>query len=252
MKNLALIVTLLVSPAVLSETTTPITLGSINQAPWAWLDNKQQLHGATIDFAKLLELRLGIAIKPQIYPYARLLRSMKNQQMNLALILASDQPQGSVAVAKALEVDVQLTSTKKINIIALSELSQYKIGKIAGGKYDKSLHYMLQEEHFTPLHSYQQGLELLEKNRLDAILGLAYSINEAVEKYATQPALLHHQNITKEEVWLYASPSFNTNSSLILDIQNSMQEMISKGELNDIARRNHIKAKKSLTHEHAD
>lgn len=246
MKIIALIIMFLASAAVQSETPTAITLGSTDQAPWAWLNEQHQLQGATLDFAKQLERRLDIKVNAHAYPYARLLQYMQHEKLDLALMLESDQQQGSIPVAMVLEVDVQLTSIKKLSATAISELGPYKIGKIVGGKYDKGLNNILPEDYFIPLNSYRQGLELLQKNRLDAIFGLAFSINEAVEKYAIQPNQLHHQQLFKEEIWLYASATFKAKPGLISDIQNNVQDMRSKGELKSIAQRSYIKSKNTF------
>lgn len=249
MQRFILTLMLFTSSLVQSAELTQLTLGSIDQAPWGWQDQQQQLQGATIDFSKQLGERLGIHIEPQIFPYARLLKTLEKEQIDLALFLFSSRPPSVIKIEKVIEVDVQLTSSKKIKISELADLSRYRIGKIAGGKYGKGLHHRLPESHFIPLYSYQQGLELLQKNRLDAVLGLAYSINQALENHKNQPLQLYHQSLVREEVWLYASPLLNKHPNLILAIKKNIQEMRQNEELNNIVKRNYNKAKSTLIKE---
>lgn len=245
--GLIITLSLLISSLSMAEEPGDILVGSIDQPPWAWIDSEGDKHGASVDFSKALCDQLEGTFTTKIRPYPRLVKSIENQKIHYAFFLQAQKPKLSTAVAKAIDVDVVLLSTKEIDTSDIFSLRHFRIGKIANGKYTDKVYSVLPSEFFTPLQSYKQGIELLQKNRLDGVMGLAASINEALMESSLPESSFIKKVIAKEEVWLYASQT-SKNKAITEKIRAVVNTLREKGELKKMVIENHRKAAMATQH----
>lgn len=149
---------------------------------------------------KRLQHFSGINIQTRLVPYARVVRMLKGNQADMALMLKNDAiPNDIIAVAKVFETKFSVYARVDEERLPFSQL---KVGLLRG--QDSSVSRHLAGARLFDLAEYRQGVEMITLGRLDAIL-----LPEEVVIYLFgQP---HFNNILSprpllqfnQEVWLY-------------------------------------------------
>lgn len=234
MKTITITLLLIISSLLHANEPQTIILGSIDQPPWCSINANNELVGSSVDFANQLSTLTGINIQSAIYPSARLVKAIEKSQVDLSFFLNSQRPVNTIPIIKILSVDIQLLTKHKIDIDSYQSLKKYRIGQIAGGTYSSTVKPLRKKNNFIPLHSYQQGIELLQKDRLDGVLGLSPSMDIAVKKYAAPEKNFYRTILSSEDVFLHSSPELYRDKEKIEKIKSGSEELIKTGAVKEI------------------
>ena len=155
----------------LAAKTNTALFSTSNIKPWGFINNKNQEEGLLIDFNKALAHESGIKITNHVIPYPRVIREIKNGDVDFAIMFKNPQAEsigislGQVAITKI--VLVALTNNDSIK--SLAQLAKQPVGYLRGSKFGQGFDNNTDIKK-VPLGSIEQGINLLVKNRIKAIV----------------------------------------------------------------------------------
>lgn len=216
-----------------AEELRPLVIYVNDQKPWGYYDSKGQLRGASVDFVRELARELDYPVELDIAPYHRLVKDFEAGRVDYTFFLESQRPSYGEAVVKLMEIDaIAVAPTEKIRLRSFQDLNGLRVGKIRGADFADKLRQAT-SFHCVEVHSYAQALELLDKGRLDAIIGTPAALHYALQdlklpaNYLGQPLTISYQS-----AWVYASAN-SPLSSMAPDIRAAVlalkeQQVLSK------------------------
>lgn len=167
----ALLFTLLVNHSAKCET---FTFGVFPFEPWA-KETQGEIHGIIPDIANAIEKESGINFSIQIKPYARVISELETGTIDLAVLsryLSNDR--FSDHLSTVFEQNVVLKTKKGITIESLNDLDENSsivtIGTLRGTKLYPPLFSNNSKLVRYQVQGFEQGLRMLDLNRIDAFL----------------------------------------------------------------------------------
>lgn len=171
-----ILILLIVTSAQLNTTTSAseshkASFSTSNIKPWGYKDDNVY-KGLLYQVADALQTESGISITNQLRPYPRVIQELKNGSVDFAIMFNSPQAREiGKSVGRVVNTKILLISLKDTPKISdLNELSQKHIGYMRGSKYGNDFDNN-QNIIKVPLNSMRQGIQMLFKNRLQAIAG---------------------------------------------------------------------------------
>jgi len=215
------------SPAIAKEC---LSMHVIDFPPAGFKNNNGELTGIHVDFIQALEKRTGICIDTKIMPYSRALKNLKLGIHDAGILNPSSDPEfyGYVQyIAKLITLKTIIIPRKGLTLSSYKSLKNITIGKVRGtplGKsFDQSKYKIIE------LTSYFHGLNMLKRNRIDALAGNASGMSIIGEQN-----LAHYFNVSgkfvigKRELWFVFSKK-SKKIDQIKPIKTAIQALVNEG-----------------------
>ena len=176
-------------------------------APFAFFKENTKCQGASIVILNKLASETGLNLSHVKYPYARILSSLKNGQLDLALIFKNDSLKnhvnyiGPVSQSKV----VVLTQTKNA-ISAYDDLAKLKhIAVIRKAQFEARFDEDSRLNKI-PVESYLQALQMFKLNRVEAVVGSISGLEYAMQELKMNVNLVKNAyHLGHKEWWLHLS-----------------------------------------------
>jgi len=221
------IVLFIAFPVIASEC---LSMHVIDLPPAGFKDKSGKLTGIHVDFIDALEARSGICIDKKIMPYARAVKNIKMGVHDAGILnpsLDDDFYTHVQNVEKLITLQTIIIPKKGLNLDNDKSLKNITIGKVRGSplgpSFDESQHEILE------LTSYEHGLSMLKRGRIDALAGNASGMNVIGEF-----SLNHYFNIEgkfvigERELWLVFSKK-SGHVDQIETIKKSAHALVNEG-----------------------
>lgn len=203
---------------------TVLHVGVPELAPLAHIDEHGRLVGTTVLYFDLLQEKTGLEFKLVPYPYARIIYGIKEGTIDLAVIFKNPQlggyadfigpvSQSKVIVLPQLGMEIdsydQLQPLKQFAVIRSASLSK---------EFDHD--FQLRK---LQVRNYEQGLQLLSLNRVDALVGSLIGIEHSVAALGKSMNEFGQPfELSEKEIWLHfskKSPNRDAISKLSVEVE---------------------------------
>jgi len=136
-----------------------------------YLNEDGQMAGYHVDFMNELEIYSGICINKKLIPYSRALKGLEYGEYDGGIVAKTTYLNQKVEyVTKLITSKTVIIPKKGITLNNYNDLVDITIGRFRGVDLNGILGTKLQFS-LVDLYSYQQGLRMLQKGRIDAIAG---------------------------------------------------------------------------------
>ena len=196
-----------------------------------YLNAEGKISGYHVDVIDELASRSGICIDKSLVPYSRALKGLKYGEYDAGIVVRQEKMDPKlIYLTKILTSKTVLVPRNGITFSHYQQLSELIIGKLRGVDLDntlaKSFNLLLID-----LHSYEQGIRLLQKGRIDAIAGNSLMLG-IVNKLGLVDTVDFKAQLVlgKKEIWL----AFSNKSSHIEQlntVKQAAQAMVEDGSL---------------------
>jgi len=189
----------------------------IDFPPAGFKNDSGELTGIHVDFTDALEERSGICINKKIMPYSRALKNIKFGIHDLGILNPSSDLDFYAHVqyiVKLLTLKTIILPKKGVSLSDYESLENITIGKVRGAP----LGHSFDEEKYeiVELTSYEHGLNMLKRGRIDALAGNASGMSVIgkfnLNNYFNIPGKF---TIGEREIWLV----FSNNSGHLEQIE---------------------------------
>ncbi len=195
-------------------------------APFAFFNENTKCEGASIAILNKLASETGLKFGHVKYPYARILSSLKNGQLDLALIFKNDSIKNSVHYIGPVSQSrvVVLTRTKN-SISAYEDLAKLKhIAVIRKAnfeaRFDKDSRL-----NKVPVESYLQAIQMFKLNRVEAVVGSVSGLEYAMQELRVNVNLVKSAyQLGQKEWWLHLSKKY-AHPDLIARITKAVEKI---------------------------
>ena len=223
------IVLLIAFPVIAKEC---LTMHVIDLPPAGFKNNSKELAGIHVDFIEELEKRSGICIDKKFMPYTRAVKNIKLGIHDAGILNPSsdlDFYLNAQYITKLITLKTIIIPKKGLNLNSDKSLKNITIGKVRGSplghSFDENKHKILE------LTSYEHGLSMLKKGRIDALAGNAggmYVIGKFnLDHYFNVPGKF---TIEERELWLVFSKN-SGNLDQVEPIKTATQALVNEGKI---------------------
>lgn len=182
--------------------------------------------GVVVDIYKMLEKELNVKVDIKYYPYPRVVESMRNGDLDIAIIFKNDTLTSHVTyVGEVSKSKVVVIPNKGLSINAYDDL--YKMNNIAvlrRANFEQRFDADSKLKKVSVL-DYVLGIRMMKANRMDAIVGSQSGLEEALHTIGSdinawgKPYLLN-----KKEWWVHLSKK-STHQELIPNIKKAVESI---------------------------
>ncbi|WP_158968211.1 transporter substrate-binding domain-containing protein [Paraglaciecola sp. L3A3] len=175
--------------------------------PFAQVNEHGLLVGTVVNYFELLAEKTGIEFKLVPYPYARIVFGIKQGTLDLTLIYKNTQLEdyadfiGPISKAKVIvlpQLGKELSSYSQLHL-----LKQFAVIRSASLSKAFDRDFQLRK---LEVRNYQQGIQLLSLNRVDALAGSLVAIEYNVAALGKNMNEFGRPfNLSEKEIWLHFS-----------------------------------------------
>jgi polar amino acid transport system substrate-binding protein len=185
-----------------------------------YLDKNGKIAGFHIDFLDALEKKTGICMDKKLLPYSRAKHSIKMSAHDGGILARSkDLDKKVIYIAKLLTSETVIIPKKGQAFTNYQDLKNITIGKVRGVTLDKSIGEN-KKLTFIDVLNYKNGLAMLKKGRIDAIVGNSLGLSAITELEMAEDVNLSGKLVLgQREVWFLLS-----NKSSHLDKVEQLKE----------------------------
>ena len=200
-----------------------------------YIDKTGKIAGYHYDFLTALEKTSGICMDKHLLPHSRAKRNIQIGTYDGGILARSNDLDPYVEyITKILTSKMVIIPKKGVVLNSVQDLSNIRIAKIRS--VDVS-HVLSAETNisFVDVAGYEQGLKMLKRGRVDAILGNDLGIGIIIKKFnMLQELNLSEKLIIKErEVWFVLSKE-SKHINKVNQLREAAQTLIDKGILSNI------------------
>lgn len=185
-RALALLATLAAGGSGIAGTAPRLRLAVTHVPPWGTLDAAGHAGGVMVELAALLQRASGVTITPSVLPYPRAIDMMERGAIDL--MFAVDTPRlrkVAEVVGTLAEEDVVLLYRADQPLRSAQDLHGKTVGRLRYAAYAATLQAD-SAIHFHDVDTHAQGLQMLLRGRLDALLSVRSSLAGAVHELAPE------------------------------------------------------------------
>ena len=211
-----------------------LSMHVIFNAPGGYIDETGKAVGYHFDFLTALEERSGSCIDKTLLPYSRARRSIELGEHDGGLLLRSTNLDPYVEyIVKLVTSRTVIIPKKGISLDSYDDLTNITFGKLRGTNLNERLENDPNIS-FIKISSYEQGLKMLKKGRIDAIVG-----NERGLSYIENNDIANDVNLSgkfvvgQREVWLVLSKK-SENLDKAKQLKRAAQALINEGVFENI------------------
>ncbi|WP_117235095.1 ATP-binding protein [Vibrio maerlii] len=157
-----------------------------NALPYEGFDNKGAYIGMLAEFFGLLEAKTGLTLTPvEVASWQETMNLVKNKEVSL-VSAAVENPYLKFDFDPAiafLESPLAIASNRKQSGKLISELLGWKVGVLAGAANTKELKQNYPAINWQELESSEEGLKLLNNNKLDAVVDTVHVLNYLINTH---------------------------------------------------------------------
>ncbi|ARU56238.1 family 3 extracellular solute-binding protein [Oleiphilus messinensis] len=169
--------------------------------PFAYPDEATE-RGVVVDIYKMLEKELKVKIDIKYYPYPRVVRSMRNGDLDVAIIFKNDTLSSDVTyVGEVSKSKVVIIPRKGVSVDCYEDL--YKLNDIAvvrranyEPRFDSD-----SKLNKVPVLDYVLGMRMMMANRMDAIIGSQSGLQETIHTIGSDWTALGEPFLLSEKEW---------------------------------------------------
>lgn len=203
-------------------------------APWAEKGESGLVHGVTIDIFNAISKRSGLPIKFVLVPYKQMLRLLEYGQVDMSVFFKSQYSETITdPIVKVHDEENIVIGLKGTNLDRYEDLSNLRIATPRGVSYSAGLD---QDQRLTKIQTkgYRQSINMLRKNRVNAVVGQRTALCYNFEKVGIKiedlgrPFILGHK-----EAWLQISKKFK-NPEVRSKLKKAVQELTEEGAFDKI------------------
>ena len=193
-------------------------------APFAFFQENKQCKGASVEILNRIAQHSGLTFQHVLYPYARILTSLKNGEIDMALVFKNASVKGYVNY---------IGPVSKSQVVVLTQLNhpikQYQqlhnlkaIAVIRKAQFDNA--FDIDEKiNKVSVESYLRALQMFARERVDAVVGSFSGLEYSMKQLSMDSTLLDNAFILgHKEWWLHIS-----NKSSILKSNDNVKSKIS-------------------------
>jgi len=221
------IVLFITFPAIAKEC---LSMHVIDLPPAGFKNNTGELTGIHVDFIDALEERSGICIDKKLMSYSRALKNIEVGVHDSGILNPSsdlDFYEHVRYITKLITLKTIILPKKGLSLSSNNSLKNITIGKVRGSplgsSFDEDKYEMIE------LTSYQHGLNMLKRGRIDALAGNASGMSVIgkfnVDHYFNAPGKFI---IEQRELWLVFSKN-SENIDQIEPIKIAAQALVNEG-----------------------
>ncbi|MEH6404642.1 MAG: transporter substrate-binding domain-containing protein [Sneathiella sp.] len=159
-----------------------LTAGLPAFPPFAYPNPEKTTPGTVVSLYKMLEKETGLKFKIHFFPYARLLKSLKDGTLDVAIMFKNQSIQKDVTyVGKVSQAKVIVMSAKGDRIKTYEDLHRFKkIAAIRKASYETRFDQDKKIKKY-PVNNYLQSIEMLTLGRVDAAVGSQSGLQNAID-----------------------------------------------------------------------
>lgn len=199
-----------------------------------YININRQMAGYHVDFLNELEAHSGLCINKKLIPYSRALKGLKFGEYDGGIVARTSELGNDIKyLTRLITAKTIIIPKQGLNLTSFQDLSNITIGRFRGVDLNdtpvRDLNLSLVD-----LYSYNHGLRMLKKGRIDALVGntLGLSIIGKLNML-NEVNLAGSLVIGKREVWFVASKKKN-KARIIEKLQKSSQLMVDNGTVDRI------------------
>ena len=194
-------------------------------APFAFFNENTKCEGASIAILNKLANETGLKFGHVKYPYARILSSLKNGQLDLALIFKNDSLKNNVHYIGPVSQSkvVVLTRTKNL-ISAYEDLAKLKHIAVIRKAHFEARFDKDSQLNKVPVESYLQALQMFKLNRVEAVVGSVSGLEYAMQELKMNVSLVKSAyQLGHKEWWLHLSKK-SAKSGIITKLTRAVEK----------------------------
>jgi len=203
-----------------------------------YTDEAGDISGFHFDYLSALEEISGLCMDKKLLPYPRAKRNIEMGVHDGGILARSTDLDNEVEyVSKLLISKLVVLPRKGLSLNNYQDLSNIKIARVRklnlGDVLDNDPNLV-----FVEVSDYEQGLQLLNRGRVDAIAGNALGLSTAIEKLNMFAEInaLQKLTISEREVWFVLSKK-SKNLNKIDQLKEAAQIIINRGVLDTILKK---------------
>lgn len=159
-----------------------LRLVSTDVTPWGYVDKAGKPAGLHVELLQKIAIKSGIPAVMRVEPYVRVVREIQQGTADISIMFDSPQSHEIAKLLMPIEpVNVFLVSRKRISWKALLDTPNLKIGRMSSSNYGIQ-DFQLKDSHFAPINTVTQGIAMLLRGRLDAVLCTSPAFSLALEE----------------------------------------------------------------------
>lgn len=145
--------------------------------PYAYLDGTQS-KGPILDSLNHIQQYTHRAFETTLVPHKRIMNELDMMHAHLIIAFDGERIQGVQPIASLVEFDVSMTIRSDKNFDKIIKDEKAAIAVVRGTYI--GLDALSKNTHFVEVKNYEQGLSLLQKNRVDAVMGIQEEIERSI------------------------------------------------------------------------
>lgn len=203
-----------------------------------YLDDAGEITGYHNDFLTALEEASGICMEKKLMPHSRAKRSIQIGAHDGGILGRSNNAEdGAEHIIKLLTSKTVIIPRKGLTLNNADDLSKIKIARIRKGNVNNALSDVLNTS-CIDVTDYENGLQLLRRGRVDAVMGTALGLNIIINdlKMEQEVNLSGELIIEQREVWLVLSKK-SKYIDKVEQLREAAQALIDKGVLENILKK---------------
>lgn len=159
-----------------------LRLVSTDVTPWGFVDKLGKPSGLHVELLQKISAKSGIPTTVVVEPYVRVVRDMQQGTADLSIMFDSPESHEIAHLLTPIEpVNVFLVSREQLSWRALLDKPNLRIGQMGRSNYGIE-HFQLKDSHFSPINTVVQGIAMLLRGRLDAVLCTSPAFSLALEE----------------------------------------------------------------------
>jgi polar amino acid transport system substrate-binding protein len=199
-------------------------------APFAYFKESNECKGASVKILDDIAQLAGIQFQHVRYPYARILTSLKNGELDMALIFKN------ATVINNVEFIGPVSKSRVVVLTKLSNpIKQYQglhalnaIAAIRKAQFESQFDQD-QQLNKSPVESYRQGLQMFKIEHVDAVVGSISGLEYNMKQLNMSAELLNQAFVLgHKEWWLHISnrsPLIKENSNIKSKIKKAVNKI---------------------------
>jgi len=229
------LVSVLMMQAALSQSQQPV-FHVIGQVPYAFVDERDEKRGYHLDIANQILQEAGFLPQAKMVPLKRLIRDLSSGGSDCAILANTPLVQERFSAIEALGVylDAGVILRNKHVLKEYTDLKKYRIGVPAGVSIDKRFDAD-EKLRKMPTKDYQQSVLMLNRGRIDGIIGALDSIRYSALKNGFNPEKFFSDPlIFKRFTVMLVCRKDSQNEALVLRLQRATKTLRETGVISKI------------------
>lgn len=201
--------------------------------PYAYLDNNQA-KGPIVDMVKDIDAKLDQTFNIRLVPHKRITQEPDMQRTNLIVAFGCQPIKDTHIVASLFEFDVAMMIRSDTTLNALKQQPFVTVAAVSGRH--SGIRGLFGEVRYIDVKNYEQALQLLQKNRVDVVVGLEDEISRAsrVIKDENNSSMGATHIVDTIRVQLYV-PDVMRTKPYVEKLKAQIEKMKNNGELNKLS-----------------